>query len=47
MRPEKPKTFTSQKMFAGHILKERIGKLRMMAAGSLKRKHWGGWKDKD
>lgn len=47
MRPAKPKIFTSQNTFADRLLKERIGKLSMMAAGRLRRKHWDTWKDKD
>lgn len=47
MRPAKPKIFTSQNTFADGLLKERIGKLRMMATGRLRRKHWDMWKDKD
>lgn len=47
MRPVKPKIFTSQNTFADRLLKERIGKLSMMAAGRLGRKHWDTWKDKD
>lgn len=47
MRPAKPKIFASQNTFADRLLKERIGNLRMMAAGRLRSKHWDIWKDKD